>query len=172
MKAFLLAAILVTLVGASRGEDAVALIKQEAENCAKAVLTGDDDGVVRYTVPRIIKLMGGKEAVISALKKGMAQMRAQGFDFGEVSVGQPEAPKKIGEWLVSMVPQRVVMKAPGGKLYKDSDLLAISEDAGKHWVFMDLASITQETFGKLFPELADKVTIPEPKKTVFKADKG
>jgi hypothetical protein len=108
--------------------------------------------------------------MISALKKGMAQMRAEGAGFLDVTIGQPEAPKKIGAWMTSRVSQHLVMKVRGGKLYQDSTLLGISEDEGKSWSFVDLGPISKEQFRQVFPELDGKITIPEKKEPEFKKD--
>jgi hypothetical protein len=62
------------------------------------------------------------------------------------------------------------MKGPGGKLNKDSSLLGISEDEGKHWVFVDLGPITQEQFGQVFPELDGKIKIPDKKPPEMKKE--
>jgi hypothetical protein len=50
----------------------------------------------------------------------------------------------------------LLLKVSGGKLHRDSMLLGISEDEGKHWVFVDL-STTQEQLDEMFPELAGKI---------------
>ena len=172
MKALLLGVLLAVSQSAICAEDVVAIIKQEAQNCAKAALTSDYDTIVRYTHPRIVKGMGGKEAMIGVLKSGMSQMHADGAEFLDVTIGKPEDPKKIGAWITSIVPQHQVLKVRGGKLYSDATLLGISEDNGKHWVFIDLGPVSKEQFGQVFPELAGKITMPEKKPPVFKKDDG
>ena len=173
MKALLLLAVLLTAPdSAVWAEDVVTTIKQEAQNCAKAAVTSDYDTIVRYTHPRIVKGLGGKEAMIGILKSGMSQMHADGTAFVGVTIGQPEDPKKIGAWITSIVPQHQVLKVRGGKLYSDSSLLGISEDNGKHWVFIDLGPVSKEQFGQVFPELDGKITMPEKKPPVFKKDEG
>jgi hypothetical protein len=170
MRALPLALILAFWACAASGEDATATVKQEAQKCAKAALSSDYEAIVRYTHPRIVKGIGGKEAMISALKKGMAQMRAAGTEFADVGLGEPEAPKKIGAWMTSRIPQHLVMKVPGGKFYQDSTLLGISEDEGKSWLFLDLGSVTREQFRQVFPELDGRITIPQKKEPEFKKD--
>jgi hypothetical protein len=172
MKSFLIAALFATIATtAAWSQEAVATIKQEAQNCAKAMLASDYDGIVRYTHPRIVTQMGGKDAVIGIMKRGMAQMQAQGTGFLDATIGQPQEPKKIGSWMTSVLPQHLVMKVPGGRLNVDSSLLGISEDDGKHWVFIDLGGVTKEQFGQAFPELDGKFPYPEKKTSVFQKDK-
>src|SRR6266516_2550687 len=102
MKELLVVVIFASSAVASRGEDVIATVKQEAQKCAKAVLASDYDSIVLYTHPRIVKEMGGKEAMIGILKTGMSQMRAEGADFVDFTFGKPEEPKRIGTWMTSM----------------------------------------------------------------------
>jgi len=169
--------LLVVMLGLSAltamAQDVTARIKQEAEKCAKALLAGDYEGVATYTHKRVITLMGGKEVLVASLKRGIEQMRADGYDFADASVGSPSEPKKIGAWITSMVPQEVVMKVPGGRLHQESFLLAISEDEGMQWVFLDLGPITPAQFTQVFPELDGKISLPAKKSPVLrKNEKG
>src|SRR6266436_2315204 len=72
MKELLLAVVIATSMVGARGQDLVATVKQEAQKCAKAVLASDYGSIVLYTHPRIVKAMGGKEAMIEILKNGMS----------------------------------------------------------------------------------------------------
>ncbi len=151
-------------------DDQIDAIQQDARKCVKALLAGDYPAFVGYTHPRVVEVNGGKDAMIATLKSGTAEMHAQGSDLEDASVGTPEKPRKIGDWLVALVPERITIKVKGGHLIQDSSLLGISEDEGKHWTFTDVGPTAQETFGKVFPELAGKITLPQKKKPVFKKD--
>ncbi|HWB58926.1 MAG TPA: hypothetical protein VG733_05520 [Chthoniobacteraceae bacterium] len=152
-------------------DDLTATIKKEAQNCANAVVANNLDGIVKYTHPRVIKSLGGEAAMVAALKDGVAEMQASGTGFISATIGTPQAPKKIGSWITSIVPEHIVMKVEGGKLLRDSYLLAISEDGGHHWVFFDIGQTTKEHFAEVFPELAGQVPLPAMKKPVFQENK-
>ncbi len=169
-RARILTLFLVAFSFASWAQDLTATIQQEAQKCAKAVLNSDYEAVVRYTHPRIVEKLGGKTAMLASLKKGMAEMKAQGAVITSASIGKPGAPQKIGSWLVSIVPQHLSMKVSAGQLESDSDLLGISEDGGKRWSFVDLGPITNEQMKQVFPELAGKLTLPKKKTPMFKSN--
>jgi len=153
-----------------RGSDISLTIKQEAEKCAQAIKLEDYATVVKYTHKRVVDGMGGKEKMIAIMKQGRAQMRQGGYDFVDAKIGMASEPRKIGKWLTSYVPQEIVMKVPNGRLHTESELLAISEDEGTTWVFIDLGPITPALFAQLFPELNGQITLPEKKKPIFHAD--
>jgi hypothetical protein len=145
-------------------------IKQEAQRCANALLTSDYERVVAYTHKRVIAGVGGRETMIAKLKAGTEQMRAQGISFTRVEIGEPQKPRKIGEWFCALVPQKIVMKVPDGRLEQESHLLGISEDEGKSWVFLDVGPISKEQLSQVFPEFNGKIELPEKQKPVFKKD--
>jgi hypothetical protein len=93
-------------------------------------------------------------------------MKSKGVAIEDVTLGEPEKPRKIGEWLVSLVPQKILIKLPEGHIEQESHLLAISEDEGKNWTFVDVNNRTK--FETAFPELVGKIVLPEKKAPVPK----
>lgn len=170
MKKLLLALLACTLTVASRAQDVAATIRLEAEKCAKALVTGDYAQAAAYTHPRIVAAMGGKDVLIAQISNGRKQVQAEGLDLIEAKIGTPTSPKKIGGWLTSFVPQEVVIKAPDGRVVQESILLAVSEDEGKTWSFIDLSGMTPQLLAKHFPEIAAQITLPQKKKPVFQKD--
>ena len=151
-------------------DDAAAVMKREAEKCAKAILASDFDTVTVYSHQRIIEGMGGKEKMATILKSSLGQAAAQGVSIEEASIGEPGKLEKIDGWLVGLIPQKVVMKVPGGKVEQESPLLGISEDDGKKWVFVDAGGIPKAQLEKIFPEIVGTIEIPARKPPVMKKD--
>lgn len=141
----------------SFAQDLTVIIQTEAKKCTTAFTSGDYDTFAYYTHPRVIAGMGGKTTMINALKNGMAQMKTEGVSFDSVEIGTPKPPQKIGTWLVTLVPQKLFMKLPGGRLLQESHMVAISEDHGLTWRFIDLSPHLE----KVFPELDGKITLPK-----------
>jgi hypothetical protein len=167
MKRTLFTILLAAIVTHVLAADSSPGIRMEAQKCANALLTNNFEGVLAYTHKRVVAGIGGKEAMLLTLKRGTEQMRAQGISFTRVEIGDPQKPKKVGDWLVALVPQKVVMKVPDGYLDQESYLLGISEDEGKKWAFVDVGPISQEQLTKAFPEFDGHITLPEKKKPVF-----
>jgi hypothetical protein len=149
-------------------QDVSTTIKEQGGKCAKALLSGDFETVTVYAHKRVLELMGGKEAMIDILKRGAEGMRAKGVSLEDVTIGEPEKSQKIGEWLVALVPQTILIKSPEGRFEQASHILAISEDEGKNWTFVDVNNRTK--FEKAFPELAGKIELPERSDPVLKKE--
>ncbi len=166
--ALLLALLIASAPACVRSQDVSATIKEQAGKCIKALLSGDYETVAVYAHKHVLDLMGGKDAMIELLKRGAEGMRAKGVSIEDVALGEPEKSQKIGEWLVALVPQRILIKSAEGRFEQASHILAISEDEGKTWTFVDLNN--RAKFETAFPELAGKIEVPERTPPVPKAD--
>ena len=165
---FLLAICLASAPAPAFSQDVSATIKEQAGKCSKALLSGDFDTVVTYSHKRVIELMRGKEAMIATFKRNSEGMRAKGITLEEFTIGEPGKTQQIAEWLVALVPQRMLIKMPEGRFEQESSMLAISEDEGKNWTFVDANNRTK--FEKVFPELTGKIELPTRKEPVEKKD--
>jgi hypothetical protein len=135
-------------------------IKQHAEACAKAQLDMDFDKFVPYMPKKLIELMGGKAAVEKTIRTGYGQMKEKGITFQSVKIGTPSAPAPYGPVNACLVPQTIIMNMPEGKLKIVSNLVGVSDDSGKTWVFIDTAQLSDDKLAILYPDLAGKLKLP------------
>lgn len=149
------------------GLDLAGKIKDEANKSAQALMSNDLETVIRYTYPLIIEKMGGKERAISTLQQSYAQMQTSGVKFESVTIGNPAQIEEDGSLMHALVPQTIQMKVPDGRLIQDGYLLAISENGGEQWYFLDATNLTDAILSQVFPTLAGKITIPTKKEPVF-----
>ena len=168
MKAFLLGWLLVVCAIHASAQTDAPHIKAEAQKCAQALLTGDYAGVVALTPPRVVSMMGGKDAMVATIRNEMEKDKGTGFGLKDIQFGEPEPGRRVGgSWFVSLVPQRMLMKVPGGRLQGDSYMLGISEDEGKTWSFLSIDAISDDQLAQVFPELKGKVQLPPKTKPVL-----
>jgi hypothetical protein len=169
--------ILVTLVLVLPGRrvDAAEPVKGALENArrdaaamSEAFVKGDYETFTRYMYPRMFELAGDKKQLIEVLKRGLADMKAQGFRFLSSSVKAPKEIIKAGDELTTLVPQEQVIDVPAkhGELHALGYLIGVSRDAGKTWTFIDASGATQGTLKQILPNYNPKLKIPpkaEPK---------
>ena len=134
-------------------------IKQAAELMAKATLNGDYKTLTKYTHPKVVKMMGGSEKMITVLSGAINQMKSQGVSFDGATIGEPVKPITVGTELYTVMPQKIVMKANGQKISTTSTLLANSPNKGKTWYFTDAGGMTDQQIKQLFPGVLGKLTI-------------
>ena len=126
---------------------------------AKATLNGDYKTLVKYTHPKVVKMMGGKDKMVTVLTSSISQMKSQGVSFEKANIGEPGKTISVGTELYSVLPQQLVMKANGQKFSTTSTLLASSADKGKTWYFTDAGGMTDQQIKQLFPGVLGKLTI-------------
>ncbi len=140
---------------------AVAKIKKEAEACANALLKLDFDKFIPYMPGKLVELMGGKDTIIRSMTEGTKEMKRDGIGFKSVEIGAPGEPERHGDLEVTLVPMKLVMTTPQGDLVTRSHMLAVSENQGADWDFVDCATLTDEHLEVLYPALAGKIAIPK-----------
>jgi hypothetical protein len=145
-------------------------VRHEAQKCADALLAGDFETVIGYTHPKIVELMGGKGPMLETLKRSTKDMAAQGYAIEKITINVPNDPKTSGDLLYAMIPETMVMKAPGGRLTKENMMVGLSYDQGKKWVFIDADALTDPATKAALPELVGKIAQTASKPAVFAKD--
>ena len=135
-------------------------IKKHAELCSEAQMKTDFDKILPYVPKKLLELMGGPEALKTRVTQGNAELKRRGVTIDAATIGTPEKPQKHGGVIASLVPMTTKLTTPQGKLVATSHMIAISEDKGASWVFVDTATVNEEKLGTLYPALRGKVTIP------------
>lgn len=147
------------------------VIKERAQAMVTNTLNDDFGALADYTYPKVLQAMGGREKMIGVLKASTAQMKAQGATIKSGTIGEPgPVIKKIKAWF-SVVPEDIALSVKDGELWSSSNLLAVSEDKGKKWTFIDVGNMSDQTLHSLFPELKD-LSIPKQSQPVFHPAKG
>lgn len=145
-------------------------VKEQAELTAKSLLQGDYETLLRFTYPKVIEMVGGRERMISLIKKGKVEMGQQGISFETVTIGEPSKTVKAGEEIHCLVPQTIFMKVPKGKMKSETHLLAVSKDNGNNWFFIDTVNLTMDNVKTVLPNYNSDLKIPTKKQPKFIAD--
>ncbi len=137
---------------------------------AEATVKGDFGKLLDLTHPKIVKLMGGREAALKRLKKEFDGSEAMGLTFESCKVEPATDLHQTKDGLFCLVPLTLKMKIQGKILTKKSSLLGISTDEGKNWKFVD-ATNGEQNVRKLLPEIPESLKIPKTEKPVIEDDK-
>ncbi len=150
----------------------VAPIKQGAERIAKATKEGDYAVIADGTYGKVVELMGGRAKMLEQMKSVMAGLKGQGMEITTFTVGNPSEPVSDGSRMFSVVPLSIEMSGQKGKLHSKSYLLAISEDKGKIWKFVDGSGLANKMIkDKILPKMPARLKLPEQQKPVFEPSK-
>lgn len=138
----------------------------QAKQQADAVLNKDYETAVLFMYPPIIRSMGGYKKALEKVKKTISDLEANGGTVDKIAVGQPSAIVQEGLEHVVIVPTKMEMSFNRKKVYVSSYLVAITQDRGKHWYFLDGAAFPEETLAQIYPKLVFTVEIPKRKNSL------
>jgi hypothetical protein len=147
-----------------------ATVKRQAALFAHATFKGDVAVIIAGTYPRLIELSGGKEQMRQLITERMEELKKQGITSFEGAVGTPGKMYKAGTQLHCLIPEQIILKTAAGRYLARSYLLAVSEDKGESWTFLDVGNMPVDILRRLLPNFNDELKIPAPVKPEFLAN--
>ena len=148
------------------GAGAAARLKAQADECGRAFVEGDYARLADYTHPKVLEKMGGRERLVAFLKKGVADMKAQGFETLSYENADPTQVLAVGRETYAVVPGKVRVRTPGGVYAGGAFMVAVSADGGKSWKFVSGSSADPAKLRILFPAVAGRLKLPAEKPPV------
>lgn len=142
MRKLLLCVVLLSSLSA-RADDQKAILKAcktQAQLNSTATVKADWETTLRYTHPKIIEMLGGREAMLKYLKEERSTAK---FTLLSLTVSDPTTPSRSGNQLWVVVPQKGVFKVGRDTFEQATYMIGISENAGKSWWFVDGLGIKQ-----------------------------
>jgi hypothetical protein len=138
----------------------------KARATVDALLNRDYQTVVDLTYPKVVELMGGPSREIVFIRDSMKQSESEGIALKQCHVERPTKLAGGDGHLFAVVPETLVLSVPDGTMTQQSYLLAISDDDGKSWTFIDGGSTSPQRIKQLIPNLPDDLKLPEEHKSV------
>jgi len=146
--------------------------KLAAENSA-ALTSGNYARLVELTYPKVVEMIGGRDKMIETLRKGTEDMKAHGNAILGAEVSEPKEVVPRGDKQFAIVPMITRMQVPEGTLHFKGFLIAISEDRGKTWTFIDGAGLVKEPgkekekLAQVLPDFPPQLSLPTPEQPVL-----
>ncbi len=146
---------------------AVNNLKVAADSMKQSILDKNYAAFTNYVHPKIIAMAGGRDTLILLTKKSFGQLEAQGYTISNITNDDPSQIITEGNLLQSLLPEEFELKAKNGHLLTKSYMLAISDDNGRTWKFIDTSNKTFDQLKGIFPSLSSKINIPKRESPVF-----
>jgi hypothetical protein len=139
--------------------------KAAAENSA-AYTSGNYSRLVDLTYPKLVEMIGGRDQMIEMLRSGTEEMKAHGSAILGVEVSDPKEVVAAGDKRFAIVPEIVRIRIETGTLRSHGFLIAISEDRGKTWTFIDGAGLhrtpgrERQALEQIVPGFPSQLSLP------------
>ncbi|MDF2476938.1 MAG: hypothetical protein K0S24_2421 [Sphingobacterium sp.] len=128
----------------------------------KASISGDIEGILNQTSPRIIESMGGIDQATKLSKELYSSLIKYGVKIDSMINYVDIDVSKIDGISYCFIPQVLVMSTheKGKKVITSANLLALKEDETKKWTFINLNKMDLEKVNLFVPELSGKISVP------------
>jgi hypothetical protein len=146
-------------------------LKAQADSIRHAALNEDHEEMAAFTYPAVVEAVGGRAKFVQKLEKGVAEMRAQGFKFKDIALGEPSGPVEASGELYAVVPERLELTGPrGASGTTASYLIGVSGDRGVSWKFIDGNGVAgdRKKLKQVLPHFPDGLDLPAGQKPVWK----
>ncbi|THU39220.1 hypothetical protein FAM09_11945 [Niastella caeni] len=145
------------------------VLVKNASEMASLLNSGDYKGFLKYIHPIRISAGGGEAKMITLLNNQNAQLKSKGVQIKGTVFDQPSEIVKSKNELQCTISQHTELKPAKGRVVTHTTLIAISNDNGKSWKFVDASNLDMAIIRKMFPNLSSKITIPPKQQpTVYK----
>lgn len=124
-------------------------------------LNGDYQKVVKYSLPKVVEMMGGEQQMIEATQTSMESMKAQGFVVEDISFSEASPFVTQNGVLQCSLTQELIMETPEGKIQNKTSIIAVSRDDGENWNFLDASGMPIDLVKTIFPDLHPDISIKE-----------
>ena len=142
-------------------------IQQQANIMGEAFLKSDYITFAKYTYPALLNAMGGENKMASTLSQTINDMYLKGMSFSSIYIDDPSKIVKNHNELQCTLQQHTTIKLANGRVITTSTLIAVSEDGGNDWYFIDTSNKDGATIRKVMPNLSNAIIIPIQQKPIF-----
>lgn len=137
-----------------------AAVLAQANAMGKAFIEARYEDFSGYTHPTIEIMMGGKQKLVSEVRRSFEQLKSEGVSFTDISYGAPSEALVYEGQLQCTLPQIIEMEVESGTVTTSTILIAVSMDNGKSWYFIDPGDQDINTMRKIIPTLSPKLQLP------------
>lgn len=135
---------------------------KDAKTTSKATLQMDFETVLNHTLPKVVDLMGGKDAALTLLKSTFESMKIQGFVFEKADILSVSEIVKEQKQYRCVIEGYNQMKMASQRIKSKSYLLGIYNEADEFWWFIEAKQLkNKEMLNQVIPNFETNLEIPE-----------
>src|SRR5262249_39540621 len=129
----------------------------------RAALQEDHPKMAELTLPALVEKFGGRAGYVQKLESIAAEMKGQGFRLTKFTFGDPSSLVQAAGEVYAVVPTVVELSGPGGATGRQpSYLIAVSQDGGASWKFLDGAGVSgdRSRLKAILPNFPEQLHLP------------
>jgi hypothetical protein len=131
---------------------------------AEAALRDDHGRMADLTHPKLVKLVGGRDAYLRKLEAMAKELKDAKARFTAYQLGEPAGPVASAGALYAVCPYTLTMAGPDGReKSRRTYLVCASDDGGRAWRFLDGAGVSENpgSLRRVLPDFPASLGLPE-----------
>jgi hypothetical protein len=145
----------------STAQSTPSAIKAAAISMGNALVKKNSDQFLSYMHPSMIKLAGGKEKLSVISDSALKVFEQFGGKVSRITYGNPAEIISYKKTLQSVITQTTTLSSFIGDAEWSSSLIAISNDNGKSWTFIDTNMFGIKQIKAAMPDISPALVIPK-----------
>jgi len=140
------------------------VVSANAREMTALLSTGKNHECLQYVHPARLQVVGSEETMIKKLNAQNEQLIADGATIKATYYEQPSKIVRSNGELQCTIPQHTELTTVKGRVITHTTLLAISNDNGRSWKFVDASNFDIAALRKLYPNLSPGIMLPPKQK--------
>lgn len=149
------------LVGVSAFGQHASAIKSSAIEMGNALAQKNSKKFISYMHPVMIELAGGEDQLRMISDSALNVFEQLGGKVSRISFGNPSEVVNHKKLLQAVIPQTMTLTSFIADIELSTSLIAVSEDGGKKWQFIDTNLFNIKQIKSALPEISPDLVIPK-----------
>ncbi|MCZ2101317.1 MAG: hypothetical protein LC107_07255 [Chitinophagales bacterium] len=150
---------LFTWVSAPDAQEMQAIFKKDVEAMGQCLIVRDYDCFINYNHPMIVQSYGSKSDMEHLLSEAMRTLKDNGGEYKKVTFKDVAQVETNGKNIQAVVNQEVTFLKDNIESIEPQKVLAVSEDGGHSWYYINLSGMDRSKIEKFYPALNPNIKI-------------
>lgn len=153
--------------GYSSAQNINSVIRGQALEMVRALQKKDFPTFSKYMHPKVLEMAGGTSKLIRQMDTMNVMAKQFGAEIKKINIGYPGTIVTYKKQLQTVIPEITELTSAFGDVAMETSLIAISDDEGKTWKFIDTSMTNVKELKKAMPDLSPNLVIPAMKPPKF-----
>jgi len=133
------------------------VISAEINKMGEALANGDYNTFIDYNHLIMVQSLGGREKMLDLIQSTMEGFKENGTSISRITLSDIYDISKKGKSLQAIITQKVYYLTSGNEVEELQKLIAVSDDNGTTWQYINITGKTKAEMIKFFPSLHPKL---------------
>ncbi|MCZ2099940.1 MAG: hypothetical protein LC107_00200 [Chitinophagales bacterium] len=133
------------------------IFKKDIEKMGRCLIERDYNCFIEFNHPLVIEIYGSKEEMKNKLNVAMRDFRDAGGEYKRISFIGIQQIESNGDDIQVLLNQEAVMDLNGQEILEPQMILAVSEDSGSSWRYIQLVGMNKASIQAIFPALNQRL---------------